>query len=72
MGDRDDSNDGMCVVITDGVDEDSREGVVVGGKVGLNDDGGDVNEVVGINEGCGDDGLEELIIEGGDEGSLYG
>jgi len=64
---RDGRNDDMKVVISDGVDGNSIEGIAVGGKVGLNDDDNAVDIDVGINEGCSDDGLG-----GGGEGLLDG
>lgn len=67
MGHRDGRNDDTNVVISDGVDDNSIEGIAVGGKVGLNDDDNAVDIDVGINEGCSDDGLE-----GGDKGLLDG
>ena len=51
MEHRDGRNDDMKVVISDGVDGNSIEGVAVGGKVGLNDDDNAVDIDVDINEG---------------------
>lgn len=71
MGERDGSNDGMHVVITDGVDDDIREGIVVEGKVELNDEGDTVDGIeLGHNDGQEGDGSIDVLSEGKINGGI--